>query len=93
MVEISSVSLKWPSRNKFVTDLSIDTDAQKKILAEEPETSLRYRKNIESEISSRFRFILNGSQEQATARAVSRSSYRYFVMREKIADYCVVRGI
>ncbi|TVY48521.1 putative sterigmatocystin biosynthesis monooxygenase [Lachnellula occidentalis] len=56
------------------------TEAQKKILAEEPETSLRYRKNIESEISSRFRFILNGSQEQATARAFAESE-----MKRKLA--------
>ncbi|TVY38734.1 putative sterigmatocystin biosynthesis monooxygenase [Lachnellula subtilissima] len=58
-----------------------DTEAQKNILAEEPETSLRYRKNIESEISSRFRFILNGSQEQATARAFAESE-----MRRKLAS-------
>lgn len=57
------------------TDLSADTEAQKKILAEDPEMSLRYRKNIESEISSRFRFILNGSQEQATARTVCFLNY------------------
>jgi hypothetical protein len=58
------------SQRLLYTDQSADTEAQKKILAEDPEMSLRYRKNIESEISSRFRFILNGSQEQATARAV-----------------------
>jgi len=75
MVVISSVSLQRALRNKCVADLFTDTEAQKNILAEEPETSLRYRKNIESEISSRFRFILNGSQEQATARAVSRMSF------------------
>ncbi|KAL5352334.1 hypothetical protein ACLOAV_002281 [Pseudogymnoascus australis] len=56
------------------------TEAQKKILAEDPEMSLRYRKNSESEISSRFRFILNGSQEQATARAFAESE-----MKRKLA--------
>lgn len=31
---------------------------------------LAYRKKIESELNSRFRFILNGSKEQADAREV-----------------------
>lgn len=31
---------------------------------------MTYRKKIESELNSRFRFILNGSQEQAEARKV-----------------------
>jgi cation diffusion facilitator CzcD-associated flavoprotein CzcO len=57
------------------------TEAQKKILAEDPELSLRYRKNIESEISSRFRFILNGSTEQATAKAFAESE-----MKKKLAS-------
>jgi hypothetical protein len=72
MEEILCVSHQWLIATRFAacTDHSADTEAQKKILAEDPEMSLRYRKNIESEISSRFRFILNGSQEQATASAV-----------------------
>lgn len=32
---------------------------------------LAYRKRIESELNSRFRFILNGSKEQQDARNVS----------------------
>lgn len=46
------------------------SDDQKKTLAENPQKYLAYRKKIESELNSRFRFILNGSQEQQDARAV-----------------------
>lgn len=49
-----------------------DSDAQREILRNDPKTYLQYRKNIESELNSRFRFILNGSEEQAEAKAVSR---------------------
>lgn len=59
---------------------SADNETQKKILAEDPKTYLRYRKNIENELNSRFRFILNGSTEQATARAFAESE-----MRRKLA--------
>ncbi|KAH7319073.1 putative dimethylaniline monooxygenase [Rhexocercosporidium sp. MPI-PUGE-AT-0058] len=44
------------------------TEEQKELLAENPDLYLKYRKNIESEMNSRFRFILNGSPEQATVR-------------------------
>ncbi|KAL5315065.1 hypothetical protein ACEPPN_017716 [Leptodophora sp. 'Broadleaf-Isolate-01'] len=52
------------------------TEEQKKLLAENPEMYLKYRKNIESELNSRFRFILNGSPEQATARAFAEKEMR-----------------
>lgn len=40
----------------------------------DPKKYLAYRKKIESELNSRFRFILNGSPEQAEARKVWESS-------------------
>jgi hypothetical protein len=46
------------------------SDAQKEIFKNGPEKYLKYRKNIESELNVRFKFILNGSPEQATARKV-----------------------
>lgn len=49
----------------------LDTEKQKEIMRENPEKYLAYRKKIESELNSRVRFILNGSEEQANARAVS----------------------
>lgn len=52
------------------------TEEQKKLLATDPKTYLRYRKNIESELNSRFRFILNGSEEQTTARAFAEKEMR-----------------
>jgi hypothetical protein len=48
----------------------LDTEKQKVILQNDPQKYLAYRKKIESELNSRFRFILNGSEEQANARAV-----------------------
>ncbi|KAK4699145.1 hypothetical protein P7C70_g7120, partial [Phenoliferia sp. Uapishka_3] len=42
---------------------------QREIFRNDPEKYLMYRKNIESELNSRFRFILNGSAEQAEAKA------------------------
>lgn len=46
------------------------------MLDDDPELYLRYRKNIESELNSRFRFILNGSKEQAEARKFAEDEMR-----------------
>lgn len=46
------------------------SDKQKDIFRNDPRKYLKYRKNIESELNVRFRFILNGSPEQAAARKV-----------------------
>lgn len=46
------------------------SDKQKAIFKDDPVKYLRYRKNIESELNVRFKFILNGSSEQAAARKV-----------------------
>jgi hypothetical protein len=54
---------------------NIDNEKQKDILLNDPKKYLAYRKKIESELNSRFRFILNGSQEQAEARVVSYHSF------------------
>lgn len=48
----------------------VDNEKQREILRNNPEKYLAYRKKIESELNSRFRFILNGSKEQADARKV-----------------------
>jgi cation diffusion facilitator CzcD-associated flavoprotein CzcO len=47
------------------------TEKQKKLLAEDPQLYLEYRKMIESEISERFRFILRNSPEAVQAREFS----------------------
>lgn len=52
----------------------LDNDKQKEILRENPQKYLAYRKKIESELNSRFRFILNGSEEQANALAVNHTT-------------------
>lgn len=49
---------------------ALDNEEQREIMRKDPEKYLAYRKKIESELNSRFRFILNGSKEQADARAV-----------------------
>lgn len=56
-----------------------DSEKQKEILRSDPEKYLAYRKKIESELNSRFRFILNGSKEQADARAVSHTLTTIFI--------------
>lgn len=48
-----------------------DDETQKSIMRNDPQKYLAYRKKIESELNSRFRFILNGSPEQAEARKVT----------------------
>lgn len=50
-------------------------DKQREILRNDPKKYLAYRKKIESELNSRFRFILNGSTEQAEARKVTITLY------------------
>ncbi|CAI7674093.1 unnamed protein product [Penicillium viridicatum] len=57
-------------------------EKQKEILRNDPQKYLAYRKKIESELNSRFRFILNGSEEQANARAYAEKD-----MRSKLADH------
>lgn len=54
-------------------------EEQRDILANDPKKYLAYRKKIESELNSRFRFILNGSDEQQQARAVSCTYIIYFM--------------
>ncbi|KAL4900897.1 hypothetical protein BDW74DRAFT_170468 [Aspergillus multicolor] len=52
------------------------TPEQKHTLRTDPQKYLLYRKKIESELNSRFRFILNGSKEQAEARAAAEKDMR-----------------
>lgn len=73
MAQILNVRSTFSRASRDADKYLTDTPEQKKILEEDPVTYLRYRKNIESELNSRFRFILNGSAEQTTARAVSGS--------------------
>lgn len=53
-----------------LADCTADSEEQKRIFREDPKKYLLYRKNIESELNTRFRFILNGSPEQHAARKV-----------------------
>ncbi|KAI9933627.1 hypothetical protein MW887_008100 [Aspergillus wentii] len=66
------------------------TEKQKNILRNDPKKYLAYRKKIESELNSRFRFILNGSKEQAEARAYAEKDMRTkLATRPEIADLIV----
>jgi cation diffusion facilitator CzcD-associated flavoprotein CzcO len=61
-------------------------------LADDPDTYLRYRKNIESELNSRFRFILNGPAAQTTARAFAEQEMRRKLQKKLwIADLIVLQ--
>ncbi|CAK4033646.1 steroid monooxygenase [Lecanosticta acicola] len=52
------------------------TEQQKEIFKNDPVKYLKYRKCIESELNVRFRFILNGSIEQANARKFAEEDMR-----------------
>ncbi|CAG8020939.1 unnamed protein product [Penicillium salamii] len=66
---------------QIVPSIQPNNEKQKQILQNDPQKYLGYRKKIESELNSRFRFILNGSEEQANARAYAEKD-----MRTKLAD-------
>ncbi|KAL4819975.1 hypothetical protein BDW67DRAFT_181685 [Aspergillus spinulosporus] len=66
------------------------SEKQKQILRTDPERYLAYRKKIESELNSRFRFILNGSKEQAEARAAAERDMRTRLAKKpEIADLII----
>ncbi|OJJ05846.1 hypothetical protein ASPVEDRAFT_87180 [Aspergillus versicolor CBS 583.65] len=66
------------------------SEKQKEILKSNPEKYLAYRKKIESELNSRFRFILNGSKEQADARAAAEKDMRTRLAKKpELADLIV----
>ncbi|BCS27009.1 flavin-containing monooxygenase [Aspergillus puulaauensis] len=66
------------------------SEKQKEILRSDPDRYLAYRKKIESELNSRFRFILNGSAEQADARAAAeRDMRRRLAKKPELADLIV----
>ncbi|RAH79614.1 dimethylaniline monooxygenase [Aspergillus japonicus CBS 114.51] len=75
---------------QIVPTIQPNTAKQKKILQNDPQKYLAYRKKIESELNSRFRFILNGSEEQANARAYAEKDMRTkLASRPDIADHIV----
>lgn len=51
------------------------SDEQKEILQNDPVKYLKYRKIIESEMNVRFKFILNGSPEQAAVHKVNNFAF------------------
>ncbi|EMR70578.1 putative flavin-binding monooxygenase protein [Eutypa lata UCREL1] len=66
------------------------SDKQRDIFANDPKKYLAYRKKIESELNSRFRFILNGSDEQKLAREAAEKDMRNkLATRPEIADLIV----
>lgn len=66
------------------------TEAQKEIFRNDPTKYLKYRKCIESELNVRFKFILNGSKEQATARKFAEEEMRRKLAKKpEIADVLV----
>ncbi|EME42128.1 hypothetical protein DOTSEDRAFT_89605 [Dothistroma septosporum NZE10] len=66
------------------------TDRQQDILRSDAVKYLTYRKYIESELNVRFRFILNGSGEQATAREFAEAEMRRKLARKpEVADMLV----
>ncbi|KAL4935626.1 hypothetical protein BDV06DRAFT_234137 [Aspergillus oleicola] len=65
-------------------------EEQKQVFLNDPKKYLAYRKKIESELNSRFRFILNGSREQAEARAAAERDMRARLAKKPgIADLIV----
>ncbi|KAJ4247535.1 hypothetical protein NW762_013215 [Fusarium torreyae] len=68
-------------------------EKQREILRNNPEKYLAYRKKIESELNSRFRFILNGSQEQQDARDFAERDMRAKLAKKpEIADIIVPKN-
>lgn len=66
------------------------TEEQKEVLRNDPKKYLTYRKTIESELNSRFKFIINGSKEQADARAFAEKEMRRkLAAKPEIADIIV----
>ncbi|KAK0642619.1 putative sterigmatocystin biosynthesis monooxygenase stcW [Lasiodiplodia hormozganensis] len=66
------------------------TEEQKEVLRKDPKKYLTYRKTIESELNSRFKFIINGSKEQADARAFAEKEMRRKLSaKPEIADMIV----
>ncbi|KAK2596341.1 hypothetical protein N8I77_013237 [Diaporthe amygdali] len=65
-------------------------ETQRAILRTDPVKYLAYRKKIESELNSRFRFILNGSKEQQDAREFAEKDMRTkLASKPEIADLIV----
>ncbi|KAM0266699.1 hypothetical protein ACHAPA_006621 [Fusarium lateritium] len=68
-------------------------EKQREILRNDPEKYLAYRKKIESELNSRFRFILNGSKEQQDARDFAERDMRAKLAKKpEIADIIVPKN-
>ncbi|KAE8146657.1 hypothetical protein BDV25DRAFT_162063 [Aspergillus avenaceus] len=66
------------------------TERQKETFRSDPQKYLAYRKKIESELNTRFRFILNGSQEQANARALTEQDMRArLATRPEVAEHII----
>ncbi|GLA09727.1 hypothetical protein AnigIFM60653_000668 [Aspergillus niger] len=78
---------------QIVPTIQPNTANQKNIFRNNPQKYLAYRKKIESELNSRFRFILNGSEEQANARAYAERDMRSkLARRPEIADHIVPKN-
>ncbi|KAL1863105.1 hypothetical protein Daus18300_008097 [Diaporthe australafricana] len=68
-------------------------ETQRAILRTDPVKYLAYRKKIESELNSRFRFILNGSEEQREAREFAEKDMRTKLSsKPEIADLIVPKN-
>lgn len=66
------------------------SEAQKEVFKNDPVKYLKYRKCIESELNVRFKFILNGSVEQANARKFAEEDMRRRLAKKpEIADVLV----
>ncbi|KAF7555614.1 hypothetical protein G7046_g6521 [Stylonectria norvegica] len=69
------------------------SEKQRNILRNDPRKYLAYRKKIESDLNSRFRFILNGSEEQAEARKLADLDMRAkLASKPEIADLIVPKN-
>ena len=75
MVRTSSVSLSWHFICQILTCPHLDSTEQKKRWEENYEEYLEYCKEVESELNQRFKFILQGTPEAATAQEVSTTCY------------------
>ncbi|KAH0432512.1 hypothetical protein CcaCcLH18_06419 [Colletotrichum camelliae] len=68
------------------------TEEQKSNFKENPDAYMKYRKEIEGELNSRFRFVIADSTDQKEARAYSSNEMRVKLKNEDILNYLMPKN-
>ncbi|KAF3804193.1 putative sterigmatocystin biosynthesis monooxygenase stcW [Colletotrichum gloeosporioides] len=68
------------------------TEEQKSNFKEKPDAYMRYRKEIEGELNSRFRFVIADSADQKEAREYSSNEMRVKLKNEDILNYLMPKN-